>query len=143
MLAYPALFSPDDPPGSFTATFRDVPEAITCGFSAAETLEMAADVLSFALSDYIEGGRPIPPPSARQAGETMVALPAEAAAKIGLYEAMRALGMNPAGLASRLGASEADVLSLLDTGSPARLDDIERALAALGKRLDIRVSDAA
>jgi antitoxin HicB len=46
--AYPATLTPD-PDGGFTITFRDVPEAITEGYSREEAVLRAEDGLESAL----------------------------------------------------------------------------------------------
>jgi predicted RNase H-like HicB family nuclease len=48
---------------SFTATFRDVPEAITEGDNREEALLRAEDALESALAMYIAGKVPLPAPS--------------------------------------------------------------------------------
>ena len=52
---------------------------------------------------------------------------------------MRQAGITKAELASRLGWSKTQVGRLLDLNHDSRLDQIEAALAVLGKRLDVRV----
>jgi antitoxin HicB len=71
---YPARFAPDDANG-YVVTFRDIPEAITQGDTLDEARIMAADALRTALEFYAEDGRPVPAPSAVQAGEELVTLP--------------------------------------------------------------------
>ncbi|HEX5795012.1 MAG TPA: hypothetical protein VFY19_04165, partial [Geminicoccaceae bacterium] len=70
-------------------------------------------------------------------------LPALARAKVLLYRAMREVGAGRSELARQLGWQVAQVDRLLDLNHSSSLDQIETALAALGKRLDIRMSDAA
>jgi antitoxin HicB len=71
-----------------------------------------------------------------------VALPALTASRLEAYRAMRAAGLNKRQLAERLGWQPAQVARLFDGRHASRLDQIEAALAALGRRLVIE-SDAA
>ena len=65
------------------------------------------------------------------------------AAKLAIYEAMRAAGLTQTALADRLGCDPRQIRRLLDLDHASRLDQLEAALAALGKRLVIEVQDAA
>jgi len=142
MLAYPALFAPED--GGFVVTFPDFPEAITEGGSPEEAMEYAVDALETVLSEYINRRREIPIPKARRgASVRLVRLPALAEAKLGLYRAMRAAGVRKADLARRLGWQKSQVDRLLDLKHASRLDQIETAAGALDKRLTIQLGDAA
>ena len=109
----------------------------------AEAMLMAEDALSVVLSLYIEGKRPIPPPTPAQSGERTVFASALVAAKIGLYEAMREHAIGKADLARRLNCHLPQVDRLLDLTHASKLEQVETALAALGKRLAVEVLDAA
>jgi hypothetical protein len=62
-------------------------------------------------------------------------LPPLVAAKLALYEAMRAQRMTRTELARRLGRQENAVRRLLDLDHRSHIDQIDRALAALGVAL--------
>lgn len=64
-------------------------------------------------------------------------MPALTAAKLEAYRAMRAAGINKRELAERLGWQPSQVTRLFDGRHASRLDLIEAALAALGRRLVI------
>lgn len=138
--AYPARFDQGD--DGITVTFRDVPEAITCGFDEAEAMSMASDALETALSLYLRAGAP-PSASEPQPGERLVAVSALGSAKLALHEAMREQGVGKAELARRLGRHLPQIDRLLDLCHQSKLEQMERALAALGKRLVVEVKDAA
>ena len=70
---YPAKFEKEE--NVYNVTFRDVPEANTCGDDFEDALEMAADALLVSMDFYIEDGRAIPMPSEAKHGEVMIALP--------------------------------------------------------------------
>ena len=87
-------------------------------------------------------GSPLPLPSPA-AGRPCAVLPALTAAKVLLYRAMREAGVRKADLARRLGWHGPQIDRLLDLNHASRLDQIEAALAALGKRLTVDLADAA
>jgi antitoxin HicB len=64
-------------------------------------------------------------------------------AKIGLYIALKESGIRKADLARRLGWRKSQVERLFDLGHASRMDQIEAAFDALGKRLLIGVANAA
>jgi antitoxin HicB len=141
MLAYPVELTPDTN-GTLLVTFPDLAEATTFGEDEAEALLRAVDALETVLAARIDDREDIPLPSA-PTGRPCVALPALSAAKVLLYRAMRKAGVRKADLARRLGWQGPQVDRLLDLGHASRLDQIEQALAALGKRLTVDVADAA
>lgn len=124
-------------------TFPDIPEAGTDGETEAEALAEAPDCLLAALGGYVELGRDIPKPSRPKRGQPLVAVPPLVSAKLALYQAMREAGLTRVALAGRLGVSEGAIRRLLDLDHASRLDRLEAALAALGKRLVLEVRDAA
>lgn len=138
--AYPCLLEADET-GALTATFRDVPEAITGGDTRQEALVMAADALAVALGGYVHDRRDIPAPTKPVNGETLVAVSPVVAAKLALYSAMRMEGITKVEMAGRLGVSEAAVRKLLDPDHRSHIGQVETALRAVGRRLI--VEDAA
>ena len=142
MRAYPARFTAEAE-GGFTVTFRDVPEAITHGRTRAEAASLAEEVLELGLSHYIASKADLPKPSAVRRGERLVAVSAMGEAKLALWDAMRRAGIGKAALARRLGWHLPQVDRLLDCAHDTRWATLERALAVVGKRLVVRVADAA
>jgi antitoxin HicB len=129
--------------GGVLVQFIDVPEAHTVGPTEADAGgENALDCLIAALGGYVRLGRAIPEPSAAR-GRPMVILPPLVSAKLALYEAMRAQRMTRTDLARRLGLQENAVRRLLDLDHRSHIDQVDRALAALGKRLEVRVLEPA
>ncbi len=130
-----------DEPDGITITCPDVPEMVTGGWGdLAANLEAAADGLATALSFYVEDGRPIPPASPAH-GRPIVAVPALVAAKLALHDVhARRRGLQcGAGASPRVG--EKAVRRLRDPLHRSHIDAVERALRALGRRLE--VSDVA
>ena len=73
----------------------------------------------------------------------MVSVPPLSEAKFILYEALRSAGIKKIELARRLGCSPSQVDRLLDIQHKSKLDQLQAAFAALGKRLSIHVQDLA
>jgi antitoxin HicB len=142
MQPYPLTLEPDDN-GTVIAQAVDVPEAITVGRDADEASSRAQDALVAALRAYVDDGRAIPPPSRPKRGQPCAVLPPMVAAKLATYQAMRAAGLSQAALAGKLGCDPRQVRRLLDLDHRSRLDQLEAALGALGKRLVLEVRDAA
>ncbi len=140
MLAYPVDLTPDG--GAIVVTFPDVPEAITYGEDEADALLRAVDALETALSIYVDDRRDLPQPSPA-AGRPTVAPRALSNVKLQLYRTMRDAGVGRDDLARRLGWPAQQVDRLLDLDHASRLDQLEAALAALGKQLRIELRDAA
>jgi antitoxin HicB len=140
VITYPVVIEPDG--DDRLVTFPDVPEAITAGRDDAEALRNAHAALATAVRIHLDEGRPLPSPSPA-AGRPTVSLSALVMAKLQLGSAMRRTGIGRADLARRLGASPAQVDKLLDLRQPTGLDLVERAMAAVGKRLVVAVEDAA
>jgi antitoxin HicB len=138
---FPATVEQDED-GQFIVSFRDVPEALTSGETLEEALAEAVDCLVVALDGYVDKRkpRPLPRPSRSHPGEHAVSVPPLIAAKLGLHDAMRDAGLTPAALAERLGLSEAAARRLLDLGHHSRIEDVQAALATLGRRIEITVS---
>ena len=63
--------------------------------------------------------------------------------ELAIYQAMRDRGVSQVELARRLDCDPKDVRRLLDLMHRSRLDRLEAALRALGKRLVLEVQDAA
>ncbi len=136
-----ADFAPEET--GYVVTFRDLPEAITQGEDLDDALAMAADCLEEAITVRLKLGETIPEPSDSLPGDYPVGIGSQLATKAVLCEAMRRAGVTKSELARRLNWDEKEVRRLLDPRYGTKLPRIERALAALGKRLVIDAKDAA
>ena len=96
---------------------------------------MAEDALAVALAGYVHQQWDIPVPSPAKADQIPVVVPPIVAAKLALYSAMREQGVTGAGLAMRLGLSEAAVARLLNPDRHSPIGRIEQALRMVGRRL--------
>jgi antitoxin HicB len=142
MYSYPADLKPDDNE-TIQVSFPDVPIAHTFGENEADALARAVDALETAFIALIADREPIPRPSRPRRGQKLVTLPALSAAKLALYDAMREAGVRKADLARRLNWHMPQVDRLLDLRHASRMDQLETALAVLGKKLVLEIEDAA
>ena len=146
MLRYPVKLARED--GAILVSFPDFPGVQTFGEDRAEALARAVDALETMLMGLIEDRQPIPRPRRAAKGKpgrpgSSVVLPALTEAKIELYMLMRAQGIGKADLARRLQCHLPQIDRLLDLGHASRLDQLEQAFAAVGKRLELAIADAA
>ena len=141
-MQYPLTLTPDEN-GTIIAQAVDVPGALTVGKDEADAIVQAADALITLFVYFMLEGQPIPPPSRPRRGQRCAVLPPMASAKLAIYQAMRAAELTQGALAERLGCDPRQVRRLLDLDHRSRLDQLEAALAALGKRLVLEVQDAA
>jgi len=133
MRGYPANLRKD---GKYlTVSFPDIPEAHTFGLNRAHALEMAAEALALSMEFYFEDNRPVPMPSAPKRGQPVVELPASVAAKVLLLNEMLRQKVRPIDLARRLGTTKQEVSRLTDLKHATKIDRIDTALRALGKKL--------
>jgi antitoxin HicB len=121
--------------GGYVVTFPDIPEAITQGEDVEDALLHAADALESALDFYFEDRRPVPAPSKPKRGQRVVELPASVSAKVLLLNEMLRQNVRPAELARRIGTTPQEVNRLTNIRHRTRIDGIDKALRALGKRL--------
>jgi len=137
MLAYPVNLEPAEE-GGFVVTFPDIPEAITQGEDLDDALVWAQEALEAALDVYVEKRLPVPFPSAPE-GRPVVVLPVVEAAKVILHNTLIESGKKKADLARMLNVAPTLVDRLLSLHHKSRIEQIETALAALGKRLVVDV----
>jgi len=141
MIEYPVVLVPQEN-GQLRVVARDVPEVLTFGDDEAEALALAADALEVALSFYLDDGAAPPRPSPPQPGDIMVPLPAPFAAKLAVIGLFREAGISKAELARRMEVGDTEVKRLLDPGRVTRIETLDRAARALGRRLTIGVAAA-
>ena len=139
-MKFPVILTPDEEAGGFVVTFPDIPEAITQGETLDEALKMAQDALETALEFYFDDKRAIPRPSKPKRGQHTVVLPPSLAAKVLLLNEMLAQNVRPAELARLLHTTPQEVNRLTNLRHTTRIDGIDSALRALGKRLEVSVA---
>jgi antitoxin HicB len=139
MVRYPVRVTHED--GDVVVAFPDFPGAHSFGADESEALSRAVDALETYFMGMIEDREDIPAPRARRG--RFVTLPVLTEAKLALYRQMRVSHVGKAELARRLHCHLPQVDRLLDLGHASRLDQIEQAFLALGKRLSFSLEDAA
>jgi antitoxin HicB len=141
---YQALFERDLNAGGYVVTFPDFGYGATQGETAEEATELARDLLMLTIGDYIREGKPLPEASRRRGARFhSVELTALQCAKVDLYLAFLASGLKKAEFARRIGIPKTHIERLFSLRHQSRLDQIEAALGALGKRLHVETRDAA
>ncbi len=125
--------------GGFTVTFPDIPEAITEGDDRAAALFNAAEVLTLCLEQRMADGDPIPLAS-KIRGAPMIEPAAAVQAALLVRGAREAQGKSLADLARALHTSWPAAQRLELPGSNPTLKQLERAAAALGKRLVVELT---
>jgi antitoxin HicB len=141
-MRYPLTLRPDQN-GTILAQAVDAPAALTVGRDEADAIAQASEALLTLFAHLMSESEPIPHPSRPSRGQACAVLPPMAAAKLAIYQAMYDTGMTQAALAEKLGCDPRQVRRLLDLDHHSRLDQLDAALAALGKRLVLEVQDAA
>src|ERR1700730_13095969 len=143
MLRYPVKLTSED--GRILVSFPDFPDVHTFGDDEPEALTRAVDALETMLMAMIEDKEEIPEPKLKPIHRhgRFITLPVLTEAKIGLYREMRSSGIGKAGLARRLHCHLPQIDRLLDLGHASRLDQLEQAFIALGKRPAVSIEDAA
>ena len=141
MYNYAIRFEQDSTPG--LAVFcRDLPELNSYGDDLEHAMREAVDGIETALSLYVDQRKPIPEASPPQDGEKVVYLPAVTVAKIVLWNTMMERDMRKADLRRLLGVHQVQGDRLVDFLHTSKMEQIESALAALGKRLAVSVEAA-
>lgn len=139
MLRYPVILTPED--GAVLVSFPEFPNVHTFGDDEPEALLRAVDALETMLMSMIEDWDPIPSPGPIRR-RRFVILPALTKTKLELYKQMRASGVGKAELARRLNCHLPQIDRLLDLGHSSRLDQLEQAFLALGKRWVVSIENA-
>ena len=137
MLAYPIHLEPAEE-GGFVVTFPDIPEAITQGEDEDEAMVWALDALETMLESYMDDRQSIPYPSPPY-GRPVVVLPVVVAGKVALHNTLLDAGKKKADLARMLNLAPTLVDRLLSLRHKSRIEQIETALAAFGKKLVVDV----
>ena len=139
--AYPATFTPQDD-GSVMVAFSNL-IATTDGDDLDDSYVQAVDCLEEAIASAILDGEDIPTPSRLSAGQRLVPVPAQTAAKAALYLALRETGLSKVALADRLGCDEKEVRRMIDPRYATKIPRIEQALRALGVTLTLELRPTA
>jgi antitoxin HicB len=130
-------------PGSVWLSCAEIPEMHAAGDCLGTALDSALDSIETALSIYVDGRRAIPTGHAGEhAGQVVLRLPALTAAKVALWNTLLESGVSKAELARRLGVQRPQVDRLVDFLHHSKIENVERALQQLGRRISISVEAA-
>jgi antitoxin HicB len=136
---YPITLTADED-GGYVVTCRDVPEVVTQGETIEEAIGEAEGALEAAIEMRMEDGMDIPLPTAKKRGEHLAGLPINTAMKAALYATMREQNVSKSELARRLGLDEKEARRMLNPKHGTKVPALERALHALGKRVELVVA---
>src|SRR6516165_3073578 len=139
-LAWPAKLEPAEE-GGFIVNFPDFSEGWSQGDDREEALAQADDLLETMVANYMAEGWDLPEPSPAR-GRPLIRLAPLVAAKAELFRATQCAGIDKAELARRLGIAPKDVERLFSIHHKTRLDQLEAALAVLGRRLVVSIEPA-
>jgi antitoxin HicB len=132
-MGYPIELTPDDD-GTFLVAAPDFPELTSFGDTIEESLARAQDALLEAIEARIHDGEPLPQPSR---GRHLVRLPAQAAIKVLLYQALQAQGIRKSELARRMSIPRQEVDRILDLNHGTALPKMELANGCQHGRCDL------
>ncbi len=139
MLGYRLKLKKDDN-GTFLVTCPAFPEVTTFGETVEDARRRAVGAIEEAIAARMADREPVPMPVEARSGHCAV-LPAQAAAKVLLYQRMRRHNVNKSKLARSMRKHRPEVDRLLNLRHGSRLDTIEQAFGVLGARLRIEVED--
>ena len=103
---------------------------------------MALDALITALDFYFEDQREVPLPSSPKRGEVVVVLPASVWAKVLLLNLMLKKSVKKAELAKLINIKPQEMTRLIDLRHATKIDQLQRAVMALGAELQITLASA-
>jgi antitoxin HicB len=144
MLTYTIKLAADDN-GTLLVTCPDLPGVVTFGEDREDAIRHARDAIEEWLAGLIEDGLDVPLPKRRASArnQAAVTLPMLTMLKVELYRALRAAGITRAELARRLDWNRESVDRLFRLDHRSRLEQLEAAFGALGRQVDVVVSEAA
>lgn len=137
------MFEPQ-PEDGYLITFPDFDWGVSQGDAEEDSRMMAAALLQTMVQKHIRDGDPLPKASRLRGRKyRLIRLPAMQSAKAELYRQFRASGLRKVDLAARMGIPKTVVDRLFDLDHQTRMNQIEAAFEALGKRIGIVVENAA
>lgn len=143
MVTYNARFERDGKTSGYAVTFPDFGWGVTQGDDLADAEKWAGRLLHDLIAHLIKNNEALPEAKARGRRMRPVALGPLEQAKVECYAAFRESGLRKSELARRMRIPKTSVDRLFDLDHASRLDQLEAALRAMGKRLVVAVEDAA
>lgn len=142
MYDYAIRFEEDGTAPGVAVFCRDLPELNSYGDNREHAISEAIDAIESTLSLYADQRWVIPEATPAKEEEVVIHLPAVTVAKIALWNEMMARGMRKADLCRLLGVSQTQGDRLVDFLHTSKMEQLESALAVMGKRLSISVEAA-
>jgi antitoxin HicB len=140
-ISYPAIFEPIED-GWIMVICPDVPGCATNGENHNAAYEMAQDALGIMLDSYIWQHSALPPRSRPTKDQVVVELSALDSSKLTLCLEMAKANLTKTELAARLGVDEKEARRILAVGHNTKLDTLEAAFKAIGRKITIQVEAA-
>ena len=140
ILAYP--INQEDDEGTVLVSFPDFAWGATFGVDEADALFRAIGLLETLLDAYVIDRLPIPKPSPAN-GRPLVRPGLMTSLKVSLYIAVQERGWRKADLARALAQDPRQIDRLLDPRHKSTIGQLEAALAACGKRVQVVALDIA
>jgi antitoxin HicB len=140
VLQYPVVLQRDDN-DTWLVTFPDFEDAVTFGETPDEALAHGVDALETVIISRMKHKLSVPTPSPAR-GRPLVTIPPLIAAKALLYKELKEQRVSINELARRLGCEYPVAHRLLDVSRKTQVDQIARALQALGKRVIVGMEPA-
>lgn len=138
MLNYPITVTLDTN-GTLLIGFVDFPTVNSVAENEDEVHKEALDALETALQFYFDSRKPVPLPSLQNDDQITVSLPALSEAKVLIWNEMFDQKLRKADLARLLGVHTPQVDRLFDLGHASKLNFVEQAAKALGKKLTVEL----
>lgn len=136
---YTVLLEKDDN-DTILAEVPDIPGVVSFGEDEADAIDHLREALVVMFSAMMDDNEEIPAPGKTSRGKPTVTVPTLVASKVMLYTAMRDQGVTRSELARRLGGKNpTHITRLLNVLHQSRHDQIDGALAVLGKRLVVEM----
>jgi antitoxin HicB len=132
-----------DTNNTLLVTSKDFPGVVTFGETREAALNYALGAFEEAIEARIARRMPIPPPAPAKSRGLRVTLPFQTEVKVLLYRQMLESNIRKSDLARKMHLHRQEVDRLLRLNHATSIGRIQDAFAALGKTLNITVSDAA
>jgi antitoxin HicB len=139
MIRYRVILQDDE--GTVLVTSPDFPEVITFGETREEALHYAVGAFREIIAGKIYYKEPIPTPSKIRAKDDFITLPLQTEMKVRLYQSLNESGIKKAELARKMKIHRQEIDRLFDSKQATSLSKYESAFAALGKTLNIEITD--
>lgn len=133
---------PDDN-DTLLITCPSIPGVVTFANTEAEVVRWSTDAIETMLNSMMSHGESLPSSDTEAAGVFHVRLGLMTSLKAELYEACRTCGVTRAELARRLGWHREQVDRLFRLNHASRLDQLEAAFEAVGRKIELEVRIAA